>query len=195
MDLGRWISSDPIESILHPPECRISIALMSYKKLHAAIKPDQSATIPFRIREGIVEVLLITTRKKGKWIVPKGNIEGDLSSPRSAEKEALEEAGVKGEVSRVSLGCYRHGSSDKDPIVEVFLMRVDREQPTWPEDDERERQWVSLEEAYEHVDEEGLKSILDDAAAIMRMGLANHSAAREDGGHPAIPEIPEASAE
>ncbi len=168
---------------------------MSYKKLYTPIEPDQSATIPFRIHDGKVEVLLITTRKKGKWIIPKGNIERDLSAPGSAEKEALEEAGVRGEVGRVSLGCYRHGNSNKDPIVEVFLMRVDREQPTWPEDDERERRWVSLEEAYEHVDEEGLKSILDDAAAIMRLILESNGAESEETRHPAVPEIPESSTE
>lgn len=160
---------------------------MSYKKLHAPISPDQSATIPYRIRKGEIEVLLITTRKKGKWIIPKGWIDDDLYPHTSAEKEALEEAGVRGEVSSVSLGCYRHGSSDDDPIVEVFLMRVDREQPTWPEDGERERRWVSLDEAYEHVDEEGLKSILDDAAAIMRLGLSSDGSG-DEATHPAIPE-------
>ncbi len=161
---------------------------MSYKKLHAPISPDQSATVPYRIKDGTIEILLITTRKKGKWIIPKGWIEKRMSPHTSAEKEALEEAGVKGEVSPVSLGCYRHGSSDDDPIVEVFLMRVDREQRTWPEQDERERQWVSLDEAYEHVDEEGLKSILDDAAAVMRLGLEHDEDGGGDAGHPAIPE-------
>src|SRR5690606_25650458 len=140
---------------------------MSYKKLYTPIEPDQSATIPFRIHDGKVEVLLITTRKKGKWSIPKGNIERDLSAPGSAEKEALEEAGVRGEVGRVSLGCYRHGNSNKDPIVEVFLVRGDREQPTWREADARERRRVSLEETYGPVDEEGLTPRLDDAADLM----------------------------
>lgn len=161
---------------------------MTYKKLHTPITPDQSATIPYRIQNGEVEVLLITTRKQGKWIVPKGWIESHLDPHTSAEKEALEEAGVKGNVSAVSLGCYRHGDSDNDPIVEVFLMRVEREKSSWPEQNERERQWVSLQEAYEQVDEEGLKSILDDAAAIMRLGLQPRPSANEEPLHPALPE-------
>lgn len=166
---------------------------MTFKKLHVPIKPDQSAIIPYRVVDDEIQVLLITTRNKGKWIVPKGGIEKHLDSHESAEQEALEEAGVEGRVSPVSIGCYRHGDSDKDPIVEVFLMRVERERGTWEEEDERTRRWVSLEEAYQHVDEDGLKSILDDAAVLI--GLARRDeTVRESTGesngapHPAIPE-------
>lgn len=162
---------------------------MSYKKLHAPIEPGQSAVIPYRVCGGEIEVLLITTRNKGKWIVPKGDIETHLDSHVSAEKEALEEAGVRGEVSPISLGCYRHGSSEGDPVVEVFLMRVEHELNSWQEQAERTRQWVPLAEAYEHVEEEGLKSILDEASTLMR--FASNEAAPEAGGsHPAIPEDP-----
>lgn len=160
---------------------------MSYKKLHVPVAPDQSAAIPYRVRDGEIEVLLITTRKQGKWIIPKGWIERHLGSHTSAEREAHEEAGVRGTISSTSLGCYRHGGTDGDPIVEVFLMRVDREAKTWPEQDERERRWVSLDEAYLHVEEEGLKSILDEAATIMRLGLQDDDASEEDVTPPVIP--------
>lgn len=157
--------------------------MASYKKLHETVEPDQSAVIPYRWRDGTLEVLLITSRGKGKWIIPKGSIESDLESHESAEKEALEEGGVKGDVSSVSLGCYRHGSSKKSPIVEVFLMRVNRELRSWPEDDERVRRWIPLDEAFQYVQENGLRSILDDAAAIISLS--------DDGAmatHPALPE-------
>lgn len=160
---------------------------MTFKKLHTLIQADQAAVIPYRIFEGKIEVLLITTRNKGKWIVPKGWIEPDLASFDSARKEAMEEAGVKGSVSPVPLGCYRHGSTDKDPVVEVFLMRVDRELPSWPEKSQRKRRWVSLEEAYEHVEEEGLKSILDEAAVVMRLSLDDAASSLNGSPHPAIP--------
>ncbi len=166
---------------------------MSYKKLHVSITPDQSAIIPYRIIDGDVQVLLITTRNKGKWIIPKGGIEGDLDSHESAEQEALEEAGVEGRVSPISIGCYRHGESEKDPIVEVFLMRVERERDAWEEDGERTRRWVTLDEAYQHVQEDGLKSILDDAAVLIGISRRDASMGKGSGGpnglpHPAIPE-------
>lgn len=158
---------------------------MSMKKLHALLEPDQSAVIPYRIRGGQIEVLLVTSRGKGRWIVPKGAIERDLEAHESAEKEAHEEAGVQGQVSPVSLGCYRHGRTKKAPIVEVFLMRVDRELTAWPEADERERRWIPLEEVYRYVDEAGLISILDEAAALMRLSLGDDTNGTEV--HPAIP--------
>lgn len=161
---------------------------MSYKKLYTPLKPAQSAVIPYRIHDGRIEVLLITTRNKGRWIVPKGWIEGNLGSHVSAKKEALEEAGVKGKISPVSLGCYRHGSAKKDPIVEVFLMRVKRELESWPEKTQRTRRWVPLEEAYEHVEEAGLKSILDEAAALMRLSLPGATNGMEQTPHPALPD-------
>lgn len=145
---------------------------MSYRKLFTPVVPTQSAAIPFRIRGGRIEVLLITTRRKKRWIVPKGTIERDLSAYQSAQKEALEEAGVGGFVSTFSLGCYRHGRTAKGPIVEVFLMHVIDEYDAWPEQDERERRWVPLEEAYDHVDEVGLRAVLDEAAQRMRLVAA-----------------------
>lgn len=161
---------------------------MSYKKLYVPLKPEQSAVIPYRVREGQVEVLLITTRNRGRWILPKGWIESDLASHLSAKKEALEEAGVKGYVSATSLGCYRHGGGKKSPVVEVFLMEVHRELDAWPEQEERDRRWVSLDEAYRHVDEPGLRPILDEAAAIMRLAAA---ADDEAALHPAVPAPPQ----
>ncbi len=166
---------------------------MSYKKLYTPIEPRQSAVVPYRIYEGRIEVLLITTRNKGRWIIPKGWIEDDLAAHASAKKEALEEAGVKGQVSPVSLGCYRHGRSKRAPIVEVFLMRVERELEAWPEQDQRTRRWVSLEEAYEHVQESGLRAILDEAAVLMRLARADHEADESLARHPALPRRPEAA--
>ena len=159
---------------------------MTLHKLHVPLEPDQSAVIPYRVRDGQVEVLLVTSRGKGRWIVPKGSIEEDLDSHESAAKEALEEAGVKGRVSPVSLGCYRHGRSKKSPIVEVFLMRVEHELKSWPEEDERKRRWIPLDEAYQYVQEPGLRSILDEAVTLIPSpnGAASAPVAVH---HPALP--------
>ena len=165
---------------------------MPLRKLHAPVEPDQSAVIPYRIRKGQPEVLLVTSRGKGRWIIPKGSLEEDLDAHESAAKEALEEAGVKGQVSPVSLGCYRHGRSKKAPIVEVFLMRVERELKSWPEQDERQRRWILLEDAYGYVREAGLRSILDEAVALIRLARNDAPGDPDAVPHPARPE-PETS--
>jgi phosphohistidine phosphatase len=59
----------------------------------------QSAVIAYRRRPRGVEVLLITSRKGTRWVLPKGVVEPGLSPATSAAKEALEEAGVRGTVN------------------------------------------------------------------------------------------------
>lgn len=66
-------------------------------------------------------------------------------------------------------------------------MHVDRELRSWPEQEERERQWVPLEEAYRHVEEDGLRSILDEAAAVMRLSVPASENTQAQPAHPAVP--------
>lgn len=124
---------------------------------------DQVGVIPYRRIDGDVEVLLITSRTRGRWIVPKGNVEDNLGPQGSAHLEALEEGGVEGWLEPPVLGVYEHGSSPgKD--VRVYLMAVDKEHDSWPEEDERQRQWLPLSKARSTVDEPGLRQLLDDVA-------------------------------
>lgn len=120
----------------------------------------QSGAIPFRIKDDIIEILLITSRKERRWIVPKGVIESDLSPKESAAKEALEEAGIKGVIYPESIGRYQYDKWDGSCNVEVFLMEVTEVLDGWPESGVRERRWVGVEEAGSLVHEPGLKQLI-----------------------------------
>ena len=135
---------------------------------------DQIGVIPYRETSGQIEVLLITSRSRGRWIVPKGNIENELGPKGTAHLEALEEAGVEGWLERPSLGVYEHGDPPES-TVKVYLMAVDNEHEEWEESDERSRQWLSLEEARETVDELGLRRLLDVAAARLKPLITSNS--------------------
>lgn len=119
----------------------------------------QSGVIPYRLRKGSLEILLITSRKARCWIIPKGIIERDYSARNSAAKEALEEAGVKGSVHRKLLGIYRHRKLGQTCAVKVYPMRVTRMYKVWEEAD-RDREWVSLEKALKLVSNDGLKRVI-----------------------------------
>src|SRR5690606_25585077 len=54
----------------------------------------QSAALPFRQQGGKLEVMLITSRRTGRWGVPKGGIQAGMTPWESAAEEAAEEAGV-----------------------------------------------------------------------------------------------------
>ena len=67
---------------------------------------EQSGVVPYRWLEGRLEVLLITSLRRGRWIIPKGIVEPDMTPAESAAMEAFEEAGVKGRVGTEPIGEY-----------------------------------------------------------------------------------------
>ncbi len=89
---------------------------------------DQCGAICFRMNDiGAVEVLLITSRDTGRWVVPKGNIEKNEPLYKCARREALEEAGVIGCVGKKSIGYFSSlKDSSKPPfLVSVFALQVE----------------------------------------------------------------------
>ena len=124
----------------------------------------QSAVIPYRQRRKNIEVLLVTSLGSGRWIFPKGHIAGDLTARQSAEKEAFEEAGVAGRLSPNRIGYYRYfKKSDENTRsfqVEVFAMKVTDVLETWPEEHDRQRVWMSPENATHAVEEDDLRILI-----------------------------------
>ncbi len=140
----------------------------------------QSAVLPYRRRDGDLEVLLITSRGGRRWVLPKGIVEPGMTPPVSAAKEAREEAGIEGAVSERSLGKYRQDKWGGTCRIEVFPMRVTSESENWPEAEIRRREWLPLSEAIERVRGKKLRRILgslrkrlakakDDAAEVTRI--------------------------
>lgn len=119
------------------------------------------------MRDGIVEIVLVTSRTRGRWIIPKGKVEDSLGTRGSARREAYEEAGVRGKLYLAPIGTYVHGVPPEVQHVEVFLMKVERQLASWPEANERERRWVPIASALGMVDEEELKPILQVAAELL----------------------------
>jgi 8-oxo-dGTP pyrophosphatase MutT (NUDIX family) len=116
--------------------------------------------------DGEVRVLLMTSRETGRWIIPKGNIEPGSTPSQSAEREAYEEAGVRGVVvGSMPLGFYTYfkklGSGEvRAATVEVYLLRVTERLRKWPEKGERRVSWVSTDVAIELVAEPGIAPLL-----------------------------------
>jgi hypothetical protein len=112
-----------------------------------------------------VEVLLITSRDTGRWVVPRGNPIAGKSPAESAAQEAYEEAGIIGPVETRAMGRYsyqkrRRFGITRQAVVHLFRMTVDEERDEWPEMDERERRWFPAEEAAAAVHEAELARII-----------------------------------
>ncbi len=111
------------------------------------------------------EVLLITSRDTGRWVIPKGWPMKNRTPWDAAAREAFEEAGVKGQVEPAAIGSYRYVKHlsrwrERPVEVQVFPLRVERELDDWPERRQRERVWLAPEEAAGRVHEPDLAELI-----------------------------------
>lgn len=121
---------------------------------------NQSGVVPYRLAGPKLEVLLITSRRRKRWIIPKGIVEPDLSPAESAAKEALEEAGVTGILHPDEIGEYAYEKWGGVCRVKVFLLQVTRVLDAWEESFLRDRRWWPLADAIELIEERDLQNIL-----------------------------------
>jgi 8-oxo-dGTP pyrophosphatase MutT (NUDIX family) len=115
---------------------------------------QQAAVIPYRVHKARIEVALVS-RSGGKgWIVPKGSVARGEEPRDAAIREAEEEAGLRGIVTRKPLGRYRHVKGCGDCSVDVYLMRVTAVLEHWLEDKWRRRRWMGVADAADRLREE-----------------------------------------
>ena len=120
----------------------------------------QSAVIPYRMNGESCEVLLITSRKKQNWILPKGIIEIGMSAEESASKEAMEEAGVVGLVGDELIGEYKYEKWGGLCRVKVFPLLVKKILEKWPEDNIRQRKWFAIDKAIKKLNQDDMMKIV-----------------------------------
>lgn len=106
----------------------------------------QSAAVCYRKNDGAIQFLLVRT-SGGRWTFPKGGIEKGELLARAAEREAYEEAGVRGAVQEKPLTVYKHLKSElkregTELNVAAFLLEVSDTQP--PLEKNRDPTWFSL---------------------------------------------------
>lgn len=126
----------------------------------------QVAALCYREQDGDKEVLMITSRRTGRWIIPKGWPIDGLGFPDAALYEAWEEAGVKrGRIAGKAKGSYRYrkrlqNGAERRCLVDVFPVKVDSVAGTYPESAVRQRRWVPRDEAANLVKEPELRRII-----------------------------------
>ncbi len=147
----------------------------------------QCGVIPVRFSpSGVLEVLLITSRGTGRWVIPKGWPMKGRTAAEAAVIEAFEEAGLQGHAGE-RLGAYRYlkvgtaRGKDRSLTVDVFLMWVDQLLDEWPEQGERERAWFTPGEAAARVSEHGLARMLKrlHRSVVWEGGLAGQNGGAE----------------
>ena len=118
----------------------------------------QYAALPYRFLDGVLEVMLITSRETQRWVIPKGWPEKNMSAHVAAAHEAYEEAGIRGDISDLPYATFDYmkrmpNDKRKRCTVLVFPLAVRKELDDWPEKGQRKREWVSPAEAASRVAE------------------------------------------
>jgi 8-oxo-dGTP pyrophosphatase MutT (NUDIX family) len=126
---------------------------------------QQSAALCYRVAQGRPEVLLITTRKSRRWIIPKGWLIDGLSPSETACQEAWEEAGIRGLCDSHAIGRfhYQKNRSKKGPVlcaVDVYPLLVQSVSSRFPECRQRNRKWFSPKKAAQMVKSRELAILL-----------------------------------
>jgi hypothetical protein len=70
--------------------------------------PLQVAAVCYRRHGQSIQFLLVNTNGGGKWTFPKGAPEPSMSHSQAAEREAWEEAGVRGHIEPRHFHLYLH---------------------------------------------------------------------------------------
>jgi 8-oxo-dGTP pyrophosphatase MutT (NUDIX family) len=141
----------------------------SARRQKAADCRGQIGALCWRMHRAKVEVLLITSRDTGRWVIPKGWPMEGLSEAEAAAIEAWEEAGVRGDINADSIGSFVYDKviSPNEVIpctVAVFALRVAALHTDFPERKQRRRKWFSAGKAAGKVAEPELRQLLKAAS-------------------------------
>jgi hypothetical protein len=107
------------------------------------------------------------SRVRGNPRNPARHLAADaaLDHSQGLALEALEEAGVSGEIEKIAIGQFQYLKEIKRGAnvrckVDVFPLKVTRERKSWAEKDGRERRWCTVTEAAASVDEPQLRLLI-----------------------------------
>lgn len=121
----------------------------------------QAGVLPIVTRGAETKIVLITSKRRKQWILPKGVIERRMTAHASALKEAYEEAGIAGEItSHEPIGSYMVYKWQGECTVRIYRMQVQEVLDDWPERASRRRRIVYPEEALDLLSNPGLRDIV-----------------------------------
>ncbi|XP_057984019.1 nudix hydrolase 13, mitochondrial [Malania oleifera] len=126
--------------------------------------------------EGRIKVLMISSPNRDDLVFPKGGWEDDETVEEAAHREAWEEAGVRGELRRKPLGVWEFRSKSKEKICStegrcrgyMFALKVKEEHEAWPEQENHNRKWLNIKDAFKLCRYEWMREALNEFLKVMR---------------------------
>jgi 8-oxo-dGTP pyrophosphatase MutT (NUDIX family) len=135
----------------------------------------QVGALPIRLVDGAPEVLLLTSRERKRWVIPKGWPMKGKKNWAAAAQEAKEEAGVIGRTEKKPVGeflYFKRQAAHFDLVqVEVYVLHYEKRLHAYREKGQRQARWFSPGDAAEMVDEPGLAGLLRELHGAPLAGL------------------------
>ncbi len=124
----------------------------------------QVAALPYRLTAQGYEVVMITTRDSGRWILPKGWPIKGLKRHESAETEAMEEAGLIGSAAPKPIGRFiyikQFPKRQEKVLVDVFPLAIEKQLEDWQEKGQREVRFFNPVDAAALVSDAGVGTLI-----------------------------------
>jgi 8-oxo-dGTP pyrophosphatase MutT (NUDIX family) len=147
----------------------------------------QVGALCWRAAKSGLRVLLITSRDTGRWVIPKGWPMHNRTEAGAAEREAFEEAGVKGLIEDRCFGVFfyqkRLDNGRTVPcVVRVYPLEVRTLLKSYPENGQRRVKWFPADKA-------ARKVVEPDLTHLIRVFAARHAAAETEADASAEPDV------
>lgn len=125
----------------------------------------QFAALCYRVVSNKTQILMISSRGTGRWVIPKGWPKDGHTPEECALAEAWEEAGISGKVTGGCLALYSYikeidGEESLPCAVMVYPVKVSGQSDDFPEAGQRKTKWVSPKRASNLVNEPELSHLL-----------------------------------
>ncbi len=124
----------------------------------------QFAALCYRVKDDKLQICLVTSRRSGRWIIPKGWPMDGETPMDAAATEAFEEAGVEGKIASRPIGVFSYykvrSEAEMPCLAVVYPLRVKKMKNRWPERKERKRRWVSRKKAAQMVHDPELAALI-----------------------------------
>jgi hypothetical protein len=122
----------------------------------------ECCVVPFRVTSSGTEFCLLTPISENRWEFPKVRLEETGECDAAALSEAAKGAGLRGHVtSDEPLGSYVASRGNETRSMQGYLMRVDRVDDPWPQQESHRRLWCLAEEARVRIRRKPLRRFID----------------------------------
>jgi 8-oxo-dGTP pyrophosphatase MutT (NUDIX family) len=132
-----------------------------------------AAAVCFRQVDGDIEFLIVRTSGGKRWTFPKGHIKPGESPAEAAEREAAEEAGVRGTIETEPLIHYLYPKwPTGEYLVSAYLLRVVNDEDPAPLEEGREPRWLSPEDATSKLGKNRRRRDANEHRKVIRAAIA-----------------------